>query len=105
MLISWAPFILLVGFWTFLMWQMQTGRTDRSADDFARLLAQLAEAEELLAEARRIGTQTTVSLIRRAAEGKANQTDSSSRRPPMSSGYSWTSPVGRPTGPIAGFER
>jgi cell division protease FtsH len=42
MLISWAPFILLVGFWIFFMWQMQTGLTNRSADDFARLLAQLA---------------------------------------------------------------
>jgi len=63
MLISWAPFILLIGFWIFFMRRMQDGRTNRSADDFARLLAQLAELEALLAEARRIGTQTTVSLI------------------------------------------
>jgi hypothetical protein len=63
MLISWAPFILLIGLWVFFMRQMQRGRTNRSADDFARLLAQLAEVEELLAEARRIGAQTIVSLI------------------------------------------
>ena len=62
-LLSWAPFILLIGLWVFFMRQMQRGRANRSADDFARLLAQLAELEELLAEARRIGTQTPVSLI------------------------------------------
>jgi hypothetical protein len=56
MLVSWAPFILLVGLWVFFMRQMQRGRPTRSADDSARLLAQLAELEELVAEAQRIGS-------------------------------------------------
>jgi hypothetical protein len=63
MLISWGPFILLIGPWVFWARHMQWGRSNRSADDFARLLAQLAELEQLLGEARRIGTQTVVSLI------------------------------------------
>jgi hypothetical protein len=75
-LFSWAPFILSLGFWIFLMRRMQGVRTNRSADDFARLLAQLAELEELLAEAQRIGTQTVVSLIltpRGRAEGESTR--------------------------------
>jgi ATP-dependent Zn protease len=62
-LVSWAPFIFLIGFWIYFMRRLQGGRTGRSADDFARLLAQLAKLEALLAEARRIGTQTMVSPI------------------------------------------
>jgi flagellar biogenesis protein FliO len=77
MLISWAPFILLIGLWIFFMRQMQRGRTNRTADDFAVLLAQVAQLEQLLAEARRIGTQTTVSLILesggRGADGESGR--------------------------------
>jgi hypothetical protein len=63
MLISWAPFILLIGLWILFMRQMQKGRTIRTAEAFAGLSAQQAELEQLLAEARRLGTRTIVSLI------------------------------------------
>ncbi len=62
-LISWAPFILLVGFWIFFMRQMQRGRTNQWGDDFARLVAQVVELQHFIAEVRRIGTETAVSLI------------------------------------------
>jgi hypothetical protein len=75
MLISWAPFILLIGFWIFFMRQMPGGRTNRTAEDFARLLAQLAELEQLLAEARGIGTQTMVSLMLTPHSGGQGESD------------------------------
>jgi len=42
---------------------MQKGRTRRTAEDFADLLAEHAEVEQLLTEARWVGTRTIVSLI------------------------------------------
>jgi hypothetical protein len=63
MLISWAPFILLIGLWILFMRQGQRGGTNRAAEAFAGLLAQQAELEQLLAEARRLGTRTIVSLM------------------------------------------
>jgi hypothetical protein len=63
MLIAWAPFILLIGFGIFFLREVRRAWPNRSDEDLIRLLAQRAELEQLLAEARRVGTPSIVRML------------------------------------------